>query len=394
LINVISWNASLIWCEARRVNEVSANIGLESGTQSRIRLLVVDDSPTARQLLVGIFQRDAEIEVVGVAGNGRQAIELANRLRPDVITMDLHLPDIDGYQATKEIMITAPTKIVIVSANAMAREVTAAVRAMRAGALTLLLKPPGPSDAQFDRKAAELISTVKAMAEVKVVRHHYRETLEGVVPERRERMPRTEPLPRRAPVRGVAIAASTGGPPALQKLLADLPYDFPVPILVVQHIGAHFTQSFATWLDSVVPLSVVVASPGAPLGPARVYVAPEERHLGVTASGHSAFLDDGPALDGFRPSATYLFESVARAFGDGGVGLMLTGMGCDGVRGLRTLRAAGGLVIAQNEQSCVVYGMPGAVVAEGLAHRVLPLEAIAPALRTLVKCAAKDYDIR
>jgi two-component system chemotaxis response regulator CheB len=343
--------------------------------------------------LVGIFQRDAEIEVVGEARNGRQAIELANRLRPDVITMDLHLPDIDGYQATKEIMITAPTKIVIVSANAMAREVTAAVRAMRAGALTLLLKPPAPSDAQFDRKAEELISTVKAMAEVKVVRHHYRETLDRLPPPQPPRVPKAKPLRSRAAVRAVAIAASTGGPPALQKLLTDLPYDFPVPILVVQHIGAHFTQSFATWLDSVVPLSVMVASDGDPLRPATVYVAPEERHLGVTASGHSAFLDDGPALEGFRPSATFLFQSVARAFRDGGVGLILTGMGCDGVRGLKALRAAGGLVLAQNEASCVVYGMPGATVSEGLAHRVLPLEAIAPALQTLANCPAKDYEI-
>jgi two-component system chemotaxis response regulator CheB len=340
------------------------------------RVLVVDDSPTARQLLVQILSGDPDLDVVGVAKDGRQAIELASQLQPDVITMDLHLPDLDGFQATKEIMIQAPTRIVIVSANAMAREVDAAVRAMRAGALTMLLKPPGPASPDFDQQAKELVATVKAMAEVKVVRHLYRP--------RPKEVPALMPPARSDAIRAVAIAASTGGPPALQKLLAGLPPDFPVPILLVQHIASHFTAGFAAWLNSVAPLTVKVAAAGEPLMPATVYIAPEQRHLAVSRGGTSVMLSDEPPIGGFRPSATYLFSSVARGFGRSALGMILTGMGCDGVEGLRSLRAAGGTVFAQDEATSVVFGMPGMAVAEGLADRVLPLDAMAEAMRTLV----------
>jgi two-component system chemotaxis response regulator CheB len=281
-------------------------------------------------------------------------------------------------------MIEAPTRIVIVSANAMARAVDAAVRAMHVGALTVLLKPPAPSDTRFEREASELISTVKAMAEVKIVRHHRRVPDAPAI--RLTDRSAVADWPRRAAaIRVVAMAASTGGPPALQKLLAGLPRDFPVPILLVQHIGPQFTRGFATWLDSVVAPSVKLASAGETLRPATVYVAPGHRHLAVTRSGLSLALSDEPAIDGFRPSASYLFESVACAFGSSAVGLILTGMGNDGVDGLRKLRAVGGLVLAQDEPSCVVYGMPGAAVDAGLADRVLPLDSMALALSRLVR---------
>jgi two-component system chemotaxis response regulator CheB len=182
----------------------------------------------------------------------------------------------------------------------------------------------------------------------------------------------------------VAIAASTGGPPALQKLLGRLPRDFPAPILLVQHIASQFTGGFAAWLDSVVPLTVKVATAGEPLQPSTVYVAPEQRHLGVSRNGLSVLLSDEPPVGGFRPSGTYLFESVARAFGNAVVGLILTGMGRDGVDGLQALWAAGGMVWAQDEASSVVFGMPGAAVAEGLVDRVLPLHGMASALLALV----------
>jgi two-component system chemotaxis response regulator CheB len=256
---------------------------------------------------------------------------------------------------------------------------------MRAGALTLLLKPPSPGNASFDREVRELISTVKAMAEVKIVRHHYRSPTETstppVAPSR---------LRRAARIRAVAIAASTGGPPALHKLLSELPRDFPAPILLVQHIGAQFTQGFVTWLDSVVAVSVKLASSGESLRPATVYVAPVQKHLGVTRSGRSIVLSEEPIVAGFRPSASYLFESVAHAFGDAAVGVILTGMGNDGVDGLRKLREAGGLVLAQNQHSCVVYGMPGAAVAEGVVDRTLSLDDIAPTLAALVKPPPED----
>jgi two-component system chemotaxis response regulator CheB len=265
---------------------------------------------------------------------------------------------------------------VVVSASSLAREVDAAVRAMRAGALTMMLKPPAPGAAGFERAAQELITTVKAMAEVKVVRHYRRPPSESPA----------EPFPpRRATgMRAVAIAASTGGPPALERLLANLPRDFSVPILLVQHMASHFTGGFTAWLDSVVPLTVEVAAAGKPLRPATVYVAPEQRHLGLARSSLSVVLSDAPPIDGFRPSGTYLFESVARALGRAAVGLILTGMGRDGVDGLRSLRAAGGLVLAQDEASSAVFGMPGAAIAEGVVDRILPLDAMGAALRELV----------
>jgi two-component system chemotaxis response regulator CheB len=340
-----------------------------------IRVLVVDDSATARQLLIRILDSDPEIQVVGVAKSGQQAINLAKRLRPDVITMDLNLPDIDGFQATKEIMIVAPTPIVIVSASSKAREVDAAVQAMRAGALTLLLRPSSPASTNFDMEASEMLSTIKAMAEVKVVRHFCRKQAD---------LPDQPPLSRPATIRAIAIAASTGGPLALQQLLCDLPVAFPVPILLVQHMPSQFSRSFAGWLDSVVPLHVQLATAGEPLAPATVYIAPEDRHLGVTRSGRATVLSDDQPIDGFRPSGSFLFRSVAEAFGDSAVGLIMTGMGSDGVNGLQTLHAAGGLVIAQSESTCVVFGMPGAAVAQGVVDRILPLEAMGRELARLV----------
>jgi two-component system chemotaxis response regulator CheB len=339
-----------------------------------ISVLVAEDSPTARALIVEILRGDPEIQVVGEARDGAEAVALAQALRPQVITMDIRMPRLDGFQATKEIMITAPTPIVIVTASDRARDVEVAMHSLRAGAVAVLHKPPGLGSSHFEQAAQHLIATVKAMSQVKVVRH------------RRPR-PETEETPARKPVRPppgvrgqvVAVATSTGGPAALARVLADLPGDFPAPILVVQHITAGFTTGLADWLDSVCDLRVKVAEPGEALAPSTVYLAPDNHHLGV--AGRAAIAVAGaPPVGGFRPSGTYLFESVARSFGGAAVAVILTGMGEDGVQGLRAVRRAGGRVIAQDEKTSVVFGMPGAAVAAGLADQVLPLDAIAARL--------------
>lgn len=340
------------------------------------RVLIVDDSPTARQLLTQMLGGDADIHVVGSAKDGAEAVEMTEQLRPDVITMDIRMPRMDGFEATKEIMIRVPTPILIVSASPSVGEVDTAMRALRAGALTLLAKPPGPTAPDYDRIARQFVDTVKAMADVKVVTH-YRSRMS--VP--------AEPFPAvrsQRTVRAVAIAASTGGPPALQRLLSGLPDDFPAPILVVQHIAPGFVNGFASWLDSAVGLRVKVAEQGELLQAGTVYIAPEDYHLGVSRRG-SVALSREPPLDGFRPAGTALFQSVAQAFESKLVAVVLTGMGKDGVDGLRAVRDAGGLIVVQDERSCVVFGMPGAAVAAGLVDAVVSLDAMARHLLSVVQ---------
>lgn len=341
-----------------------------------IRVLVAEDSVTARALIVQILSDDPEIEVVGEAKDGIEAIALTQTLRPDLVTMDINMPRLDGLAATKEIMITAPTPIIIVSGTLKASEVEASMISLWNGALDVLVKPPSPFSPDFAAAARNLVVTVKTMSQVKVIRHWRQAPPRAVEPP-------VKAYPRAQTGRVVAVATSTGGPPALQRLLSDLPRDLPVPILIVQHIPPGFTAGLAAWLNSVCATRVKVAEPGLPLEPGTVYLAPDDRHLGAS-SHRTVVLLDTPPVGGFRPSATVLFESVAKAFGSSAVGVILTGMGEDGVEGLRAIRAAGGRVIAQDEKSSVIFGMPGAAVAAGLANAVLPLDAIASHLVSLI----------
>ena len=342
-----------------------------------LKLLIVDDSAIARELLTQILGSDPEIEIVGVAKNGKEAVEFAKQHRPDIITMDIHMPVMNGFEATKEIMIECPTPIVIVSASTAVNEVEWAMQSLRAGALTLQLKPPGPGSPDFDREARELIESVKAMAEVRVMRH--RRQIENPKPIQEVNARAST----QSGLRAVAIAASTGGPPALLQLLGELPSDFPLPVLLVQHIADGFVEGFAAWLHASVTLTVKIAEAHEVLQPGTVYVAPQGKHLGASLGGR-VLLSDAPAIGGFRPSATYLFESCAQAFREKVVGIVLTGMGRDGADGLRTLHELGGLTIAQDEATSVVFGMPGVVVAEKLADDVVPIGRMAYHLLNLV----------
>jgi two-component system, chemotaxis family, protein-glutamate methylesterase/glutaminase len=342
-----------------------------------IRVLVVEDSPTSRLLLVRILGADPQIEVVGEAADGVEAVRLTHRLRPNLVTMDVEMPRMDGLEATQEIMSTVPTPIVIVTSNPQAQEVETTLAMLRMGALDVLLKPPGPESPAFGEAARRLVTTVKALSQVKVIRH-WRPTTATV--------PRVEAfrpvLREQARGQVVAVAASTGGPPALQCILSRLPADFRLPILVVQHISAGFTAGLASWLDSGCAFCVKVARQGEPLAPRTVYIAPDDRHLGVSRRGEVA-LSSAPAIGGFRPSGSFLFESVAQCYGASAVAVILTGMGEDGVEGLRSIRTAGGRIIAQDEKTSIIFGMPGAAIAAGLPDIVLPLEAIAARLALL-----------
>jgi two-component system chemotaxis response regulator CheB len=342
-----------------------------------IRVLIAEDSVTAREMLRAILRSDPGITIVGEAVNGLDAIAMTKQLRPSVVTMDILMTGLDGFEATRRIMVESPTPIVIISGIYDTREVEISMQALQAGALAVLAKPPGPGSAGFDEECRRLVSTVKAMAHVKVVRRW---------PEQRrvESPPLMPILPKGIRVQVVAMTASTGGPAALARILSDLPEDFGAPVLLVQHIAPGFVDGLVSWLNTIAPMPVRVPADGESLRPATIYVAPDHHHLGVADRGTITVSRASP-VGGFRPSGTFLFESVAMSFGSSMAAVILTGMGDDGVAGLRAVRNAGGRVIAQDEQTSIVYGMPGAAVAEGLVDVTMPLAAIGPRLRELAR---------
>jgi two-component system, chemotaxis family, protein-glutamate methylesterase/glutaminase len=341
-----------------------------------IRVLVVEDSLTDRQLLVEVLRADPAFQVVGEAPNGVRAVELARELRPDLITMDVRMPLLDGLDATREIMVHSPTPILVVSSAHGDRGRELSVDASQAGALMVIEKPGSPASPEFPEWRARFLALAKAMAGVKVVRRWAASRMAGPAP----RSP--EPKPGRG-FRLVAIAGSTGGPAALQRVLSDLPGDFPTPLVVVQHIATGFVAGLAQWLGSSCKLAIKVAEHGERLAPRTAYLAPDDWHLGVGWDGTIQLSDAGP-INGFRPSATHLFETAARAYGPLSLAVVLTGMGSDGVAGLRALKEAGGRVIAQNEATSVIYGMPREAVAAGVVDNELPINEIGPRLVVMV----------
>jgi two-component system chemotaxis response regulator CheB len=351
-----------------------------------IRVLVADDSATSRALLVGLFAEEPDFRVVGEAKNGQEAVEMAERLAPDLITMDVQMPVMDGLEATKQIMVRSPRPIIIVSSTAREQEVKLSLEATRAGALMVLPKPEGPASAGFAADRRQIVSMARAMSQVKVVRRH------GAVGTPASSRTIASPPPstirprQQGVIRLVAIAASTGGPAAIQTILSDLPRSFPVPILVVQHIARGFTLGLAHWLAGESALDVRVGELNELAQPGAVYIAPDNRHIGCRVNGAGALrivLDDSAAEGAFRPSASYLFRSVAESLGANAVSVILTGMGDDGIAGLRFAKAAGGRVIAQDEASSVIYGMPREAARADVVDWVLPLNAIARRLMEL-----------
>jgi len=339
-----------------------------------IQALLAEDSKTTAELLRQMLESDPGIRVVGTAENGEQAVHMARDLKPHVIVMDVHMPLVNGFEATQRIMTEFPTPIIIVSSTVDVRETAVSMKALELGALALLEKPRGPGHPAFEAERRHFVSTVRALSAVKVVRRWANHNVAS-----RVRSQSPPPMPARPAAEIVAIAASTGGPAALRQVLSGAPADFDAPVLIVQHMAIGFIEGFAEWLDAGTRLSVRVARSGMKLERGHVYVAPDDRQLGLS-DARTIEVTSEIAIEGFRPSGTHLFRSVATHYGNKALGVILTGMGRDGVEGLRVLRAAGGRVIAQDEATSVVFGMPGVAVAAGLAHEVVPLESIGPRL--------------
>ena len=356
----------------------------ERRAEASIKVLVVEDSPVLRELLVHVLSSDKEIKVVATAANGEQAVEKALRYKPDVIAMDFHMPKMSGLDATRKIMETCPTPVVVVSGSSSRDEVAATFRALEAGALAFIDKPNGVAHPRFEDMARQLRETVKLMAEVKVVRRWPRRGDASARASIPDESVSSEDLG--AEVEVAAFGASTGGPIVLQAILSALPKDLAVPILVVQHIAVGFTQGLADWLGESSAVRVCVASHGESLKGGRVYIAPDGCHMTVERGGRIA-LSLLPPENGHRPSVSCLFRSVAAVYGRKAVGVLLSGMGKDGAEELKLMKEQGALTIAQDKESSVIHGMPGQAIHLDAATYVLSPERIAATLGALRKSA-------
>lgn len=348
-----------------------------------INVLIVDDSAVVRANLARVLESDPGICVIGAVKCGEEAQAFLLRQKPDVITMDIQMPDMDGFEVTRRIMESTPVPIVIVSAIWDPVEQAMTFKALEAGAVACLPKPPGIGDPEYEAAAAELVATVKQMSEVKMVRRwpkRRHEPAAGVcVPVR--------PKPQ---IHVVALGASTGGPPAIERFLSHLPADFPAPVLMVQHIARGFVHGLAEWLSASSALPVSLAAHHETMRRGHVYLAPDNFQMGV-ADGGKIVLSGAPPEHYLRPSASYLFRSVAGIYGPMAAGVLLTGMGADGAAELKAIRDAGGVTFAQDKDSSVVHGMPGEAIRLGAAEYVLPPEAIA---KTLVEMIRRRQPVR
>jgi two-component system chemotaxis response regulator CheB len=346
-----------------------------------IRVLVAEDSPTYRELLVTILQNSSGLQVIGTARNGVEAVRLAKRLKPDVITMDIHMPEMDGFEATRQIMTESPCPVVVISASTDKNQRDLSFNALQAGALSVLEKPTLNDPPEVYQALAR---QVRLMSEVKVIRHWSKAAAAPEPPRPAETRPPILTHNGSAKIQMIVMASSTGGPGILAEILGKLPATFAAPILIVQHITPGFGAGLAEWLNQQTPLSVRLARRADEPKPGQVLLAPDGAHMVVNSMGLIAFTN-APPQHGLRPAADVLFHSVARVFGSTAVGVVLTGMGSDGAEGLQALRQAGAHTIAQDKESCVVFGMPAVAIELNAAEQVLPAHRIAAAIMALME---------
>jgi two-component system chemotaxis response regulator CheB len=345
-----------------------------------IRVVVVDDSAYVRKVVREILSRSPFIEVVGTARDGREALELVEELRPDVVTCDLIMPELDGVGFVREQMRRRPVPIIIMSiANETAE---AALTALDAGALDFVQKPTALASEKIFEVSTELIDKVKAAGQISLNKISSSST-----PETTSRTERATTIAGSHSVDMVVIGISTGGPQALKRLIPQLPHDFPVPVVMVMHMPVGYTEMYAAKLNEQSSVEVREAAHGDEVKAGRVLLAPAGRHLSLKRDGSGKIvthLDARPFNTLHKPSVDVLFQSAAEVYGKRVLGVVMTGMGADGREGAAWIKSQGGHVFTEAESSCVVYGMPGVVMEAGLSDRSVPLEEMARAISEVV----------
>lgn len=348
-----------------------------------IKVLIAEDSLVIQEFLKHTLESDPDIEVIAMVNDGEKAIEAVKQYRPDVVTMDINMPNLNGFDATRLIMETTPTPIVIVSGEWDANNLETIFRAMEAGAIACVASPPGVGHRDHASSAEELIRTVKSMSEVKVIKRWPRlQKKTASSPQKDGRVAEAANTPGGV-LKVVAIGASVGGPIALQTILAAIPSGFTLPIVIVQHISPGFTKGLVDWLSLTSAIPVHLGRQGEKILPGHAYIAPEHFQMKLENGGLIALGEDEPE-EGLRPAVSCLFRSVALVYGKNAIGVLLTGMGRDGAGELKLMKDQGAVTIVQNKETSVVFGMPGEAEKIGAAEYVLPLGEIAPMLECLV----------
>ncbi len=345
----------------------------------KIRVVIAEDSIFTQKLLERILQSDPGIEVVGVAKNGREAVRLVKELKPDIVTMDIRMPVMDGFQATQIIMSECPTPILVISASVSGSDLKISFNAIQAGALDIIEKPLGSLQSDYQQIGGEIIRRVKMISEIKVFRHLTPKLRRELIVPGRSGPPAGD--------RAIAIGASTGGPSALHQILQGAPADLPAAVFVTQHISEGFGRGCVDWLNRSSPLLIKVAEDGEAVAKGVVYFSPDRGIMELR--GRNRIVISKASTSQERLNIDAMMKSVADAYGGDTVGVLLTGMGNDGVEGMRRVRAAGGTTIAQDESTSVVFGMPRAAIAEGLADQILPLPEILPALVNILQAGPR-----
>ena len=344
-----------------------------------IKVLVVDDSAFMRKAISTMLDKDPDIKVIGTARDGQEGLDMVRKLEPDVVTMDIEMPKMDGLTALRHIMMESPRPVLMVS-SLTTEGAEATLKAMELGAVDFIPKQLSKVSLDIIKIEKDLIARVKTVAARKMRHVSTRPTAP-----RRASAPvrKAASMPKGRPVRDVvAIGVSTGGPPVVQQILSSLPADFPASIVIAQHMPAAFTGPFAKRLDSVSQISVKEAEPGDILRPGHAFVAPGGKHvvLDQKVSRVDVVVTEEPADALYKPSANVLISSVAKAVGKRGLGVILTGMGNDGCEGVRDLKGKGGRALAQSDSTCVVYGMPKAIVDDNLADEIVDLDNMAESI--------------
>ncbi|HEV2349687.1 MAG TPA: chemotaxis response regulator protein-glutamate methylesterase [Terriglobia bacterium] len=359
-----------------------------TGSDKKIRVLVVDDSSFMRKVMQGIIAADPTMQVIGEAGDGREAVAMAESLRPDVISMDINMPHVDGLEATEIIMSQNPRPIVIVSSESH-EGAKGTLRALQLGAVDFVSKPSSAINLDMDSVRNELLRKLRIASKVRVVRTATRPTSPQAraimdAPRPSERLaarPQTpgKELPGVELCPLIVLAASTGGPVALMKLVPMFRKELPAAVVLALHMPANFTGQFTEQLAQASALPVREAVAGEAIRPGVMHVCPGSHHLRISPAGR-ILLDDGPRISGYRPCADVTLESAAAWAGPMSIAVVLTGMGNDGARGVQAVKAAGGYVIAQDEATSMIFGMPQESIRTGAVDDILPLESIPGAL--------------